>query len=644
MKGKPNSPLAFILATLLVVVAGGSWFLLSEDGDEGTIDETETHTSPVSVTDGSEAEVSSLISNNDINPPPVERDAVTPLTNGKAATVFSGHAVDTATGKPVTDFTLSLRLIKKSDGGLVQPIPPWHNASIASSHGRFAIHLETGGKYIIRYKASGYQRPDNREIEIQDNEEFSGYILELTPGLIMTGRVVDGVTNKPLAGSEVVPFIIRGIQKLPGVNLVKTRGDGEPVWADNEGCFTVSGLREGMHRLWARHPDYSESFADGEAGNGAVEIQLYTGSRLYGLVRNAEGKAAQGVDVNFYSRAISTMRTVQTGADGQYTTPPLPAGSYTLSVYSGKEDRIMSEMQSAELFDRDLEVNFGPRPGQVVWRGALIDGQGNAVVGAKLTLRPQYIHPERRTDIRTAQCTADTNKLGSFEVGPLDLGKYNVDVQFAENTLMSAYYTVGQIEFDQPGLILRDLYLPRTEISGVVIDGSTGEPLRNSRGFVMACERWGKILTTSLDSEGRFCFQNIPPGTYNIVANSLNTAQGRLENIVLEEGGLINDLRIELPSSGKLTIRVTGLEEIRGKSLSIKRENIEGDQGWTISNNGDGCSIDQEGVCTVTIACETGSWKVVVTHIAIGRAEKVFTIKADISTEVEIDRSEFLSR
>lgn len=534
--------MVFIAAALLVLTAGGIWFFLSGDHDEDGLQDMESR---ASTTDESDAGTPSPPPSKTIDPPPVQREAVTPPSNGKAATVFSGRAVDTATGAPVTDYVLSLRRLKKSDGTLLQPYPPWRRESIASRQGRFSIPLDAGGTYVIRFEAAGYQRPDHRQIEISDGEELGGYLLELTPGLIMTGRVVEDATSAPLAGAEVVPFIIRSIQKQGHAN---TWADGEPSPSGNDGCFTVTGLKEGAHRLWARHPDFAESFADGDPGGAAVEIRLRPGHRFHGLVRDAKGRPAPGVNVHFYSLTISAGRNIQTGVDGRYATPILPSGSYSLDVLPGEDGKVMREMQHAELSDRDVEVNFGPRPGQVVWRGALIDGQGNAVAAAKLTLSPRFSSRNRQDGTRTVLCSADTNEHGNFEIGPLDTGKYDVDIQFAENTLMSAYYTVSQIEFEQPGLILRDLYLRRTELSGVVIEESTGAPLRNSGGFVMACEGRGKIFTTSINPEGRFRFPCIPPGTYFLSANGLDGSQGRLGNIVLEDDSVISDLRIVLPS------------------------------------------------------------------------------------------------
>ena len=121
------------------------------------------------------------------------------------------------------------------------------------------------------------------------------------PGLTISGRVVDDATSEPVAGADILPFVIRGYHDRGGKKRPRMKTDGEPTITGEDGGFTVKGVKEGPHRVWARHPQYSECHADCEAGDVDVEIRLCSGFRIFGIVRDIEGEPAVGVGVGYFS-------------------------------------------------------------------------------------------------------------------------------------------------------------------------------------------------------------------------------------------------------------------------------------------------------------------------------------------------------
>ncbi len=654
MDGNSNRVCVIVAAGFLLLVVGGLWLLLSDENEEksplagrdegrqSSASDTADAGTPPAVDDAGSVDRDDALAaeKEPVEPEPPVKEAAT----GTGETSFSGKAVDTSTGQSVNSYDLSLRRLKTSDGIDLQPYAPWREESIDSPDGSFSIPIEEGGHFIIKYEAAGYQRPDFMEIDIAEGRDNSGFVLELTPGLTMTGCVVADATGTPLAGAEVVPFIIRGFSKRGESSYANTRTDGEPTVAGPDGRFIVTGLKPGAHRLWARHPDFAESYADGEPGGEEVVIRLKSGYRFFGLVRDTDSQPVPGIDVIYYSMNISTVRHVPTGADGRYTTPPLPPGRYNLSI--APDGKVTREMLSVDLEDRDVEVNFGPRPGQVIWRGRLFDGKGIPVPKAVLKLYRQVSRrsaPER-IQPKTALCQTKTDDLGNFEIGPFEPGIYDVCVQFDENDLLSTRNILDRIEFDQEGLVVRDLYLRSSELSGLVVDGKNNEPVRNSRGWVMACTSMGKIFTTSVDNDGRFRFIGLPPETYNLYANGPQIAQGSLLNVVLGETSIINDLKIVIPIVGTLELKVTGLEEIANQGLEFTIDSLEDDRGWTLGNSSNGLAVDHTGVCEFTTSFEAGSWKIVLQHESIGQVERTVVIRAGETTKIEIDRNTFVPR
>lgn len=661
MDGHSNRLIVALAAGLLVVAAAGCWLIFSDEVDENGLHDRagqpQNRSAAGSAGEKAASPAREFQPEENSGTQPVEKERVEPDPPPEhedaesGGTLFAGQVVDTSTGQPVTSYSLMLRQLRKSDGTLLKPYPPWRSESIDSPQGRFSLSLEEGGTYIVRHEAPGYQRADTHEIEIRDNAAITGYILELSPGLTMTGRVVADATGTPLAGAEVLPFFIRSFQEQAGETQAETRSDGLSSRTGPDGRFTVTGLRPGPHRLWARHPDFAEGYGDGETEGGDVEIRLRPGFRFFGLVRDKESRPAPGVEVNLFSQSIAGLRDVITGADGRYTSPPLPPGSYILSVArsaasSGPAGKVLSEMLSIDLLDSDVEVDFGPRPGQVVWQGTLFSGEGIPVAGAELSLRRQFDSSStgKSGKATTSSCRAKTDDHGFFEIGPVEPGTYDVSVQLSTNTLMTAYYPVDRLVFDQPGLIVRDIHLRRTELSGVVIDENDRKPIRHSNGFVMACSSKGKIFTTSVDAEGRFSFISIPPGTYNLFADGPEISQGSLKNVVLDENSVLKNLEIVIPVNGTLDLEVSGLDELRSQTIEIEIRSLDDDRSWTLSNSSGGCVVDHAGVCAFTLTFRAGSFRVVLRHETIGQAGHSFVISAGETTRVEIDRSAFVPR
>jgi len=482
-------------------------------------------------------------------------------------------------------------------------------------------------------------------------DDVSASAPDPTPGLTMSGRVVDDTTDAPVAGAKMVPFLIGSFSEQAGETGVEDRSDAEPARSGADGTFTVTGLEEGFHRIYARHSGFAESYADGLAGRDDVEIRLRRGYRFFGHVLDGNGVPAPGVDVSFLEHGVSEAQRASTGTDGGYTTLPLPAGSYTLSVTPTENNpkldgRMLRETRRAELVDGDVEVNFGPRPNQIVWRGTLFDGGGGTFTGTQMILQLQSdsrfkIDGEKS---KTFVFRTRTDSQGQFKIGPLKPGTYDISVEISDDHRNRRLLLLDTIVFEQSGLIVRDLHLPNTGLSGVVIEERTGAPLRDCCGFVMASAGWGKNFRSILNADGRFSFRWIPPGNYRLTAIDFQKGQGHLDGIKLNHDCVVENLRIVLPSKGTLILRMTGLEEIRSQSLSVMIENTPVENGCTFSDSISGCVVDPTGICELTTNWEPGSWKIVLEHEAIGYAEHSFEIRAGRKTKVELDRSAFSFR
>ena len=96
--------------------------------------------------------------------------------------------------------------------------------------------------------------------------------------------------------------------------------------------------------------------------------QASTTSQIDGVVRDSSGLAVPGADVKATQTATGLVRTVSTGADGQYTFTNLPIGPYTLEVNKDGFSKYVQSgivLQVASNPDIDVALRVGSITEQV---------------------------------------------------------------------------------------------------------------------------------------------------------------------------------------------------------------------------------------------------------------------------------------
>jgi Carboxypeptidase regulatory-like domain len=111
----------------------------------------------------------------------------------------------------------------------------------------------------------------------------------------------------------------------------------------------------------------------------------------------------------------------------------------------------------------------------------------------------------------------------------------------------------------RPGIVIAQ---PSGKLSGKVTLGDTGKPIHNVRITIIQLKR-----SEDTDENGRYEFQGVPPGKYDVTAH-LDLAPDVLKTVQVETGATTADFQIKLTAVREsVTVTATGSEETTFSSI-----------------------------------------------------------------------------
>lgn len=528
---------------------------------------------------------------------------------------------------------------------------------VKDEEGRFSLQLEEGGRYTLRVNAPGYIPALPTTLQIPAKGGLQDFLIGLEPWQSLSGRVVEDESGRPVEGALVAAQIIR-------TGSIEFQGYDDCAETDGDGRFTLTRLR-GMtpdkrsrwqYRIAACHPGFAETAVEAAPGNGRVEIRLKTGCRIFGTVRDYRGQPNAGVNISVWGPGTPVVRVVETGLDGTYTTPPLAAGTMKVKAslpHQSKARRMRSgrfdfieETRTVEISDHDREVHFGPTPEHVLWSGTLHDGKGRPLELAEIRLKSLDGQGRAGPLLPGAvQYTAQCDRDGRFEINGIVPGSYLVHL-FVPGEDRGAGYELETVNLDYPGEAAKDIRLPDTDVSGILIDGETGRPVKEGIFWIKAfCydphfSSQGKRFVTRTDDTGRFRFQGLPAGAYSFRAVALFEDGGlgftplgaQVDRpVFISERRVEGDLRLVLPFRGKVVVRVVGLEPSLPFDGFIRRADgaVVGKCGFRY--------IAEEGCWESVFLWDVGSWILALEGEASKGRERSFNVIRNETTTLLIE-------
>ena len=324
---------------------------------------------------------------------------------------------------------------------------------VSAADGSWEMMVSAGSRTFVA-TADGYAAGSSGPHELDGLTPMDGVVLELGRGLVVHGMVVDE-DGAPAGGAKVACAI--------GYT-------SRHVWADEDGRFALTGLRDGVHAIAAFDGERGSEVVRVEAAEQTSDLRLVVVDTIIrGVVVDEADEPVAGVEIWAMGGDVGSMIDgddhATTSSSGEFVIGPLVPGRYRLTpAYpGGHATRLFSPEVEARTGDRDVRVvlpSAGGVRGRVTRAGRVVPSFVVAVDDFK---RPDY---------RNAEVFA--NPDGAFEIGPLAPGTYHLAIAgdgFPRHTLWKLRVETGQM------LDLGAIDVPdgRTVRGRVVM--STGQPV-----------------------------------------------------------------------------------------------------------------------------------------------------------------------
>ncbi|MHC4945450.1 MAG: carboxypeptidase regulatory-like domain-containing protein [Planctomycetota bacterium] len=562
---------------------------------------------------------------------------------------ITGRVVDKETDEPVTDFTVGLMSEdeKTEEGYRVRKF----REEFKDEEGRFVVPVEKEGKYSLFVYAKGYLPPEDLSFEIPGDFTVREIVIHMEPALTISGIVLDDLTGLPIEEAEVsCAFSNANWRGKDGKIVRRTYYTSGKTKTDKKGEFSLTDLRAGVYVLTAAHPRYTHTTEDTAAGTQDVEIRMQRGFKIFGRVLDDDLVPVQGVEIRYKASESFKGGPYLTNYEGYYVTDPLRPCKLRIRAavpedHQGVPIRFTEEAFRVEVKDHDLEVNFGPSPNHVTWKGTFFGWDGRPVPRGQLRVWNDWTDNDLNDALVESGPSIYRNltcdKAGRFEIKKLLPGTFRVDMNMPGKRILDYFGGRDQIEFRDPGIIELDLYLRRTELSGTIVHETTGKPVEPDWGHVSASRiggsRDGSYYSTSINKDGTFRFRGLQPTSYSLQASLSKYPAVSYGRIELGENEIKDDIKIIIPSSGTVSIKVTEIQNIENTHIDMEILRTDGSRVWSVGPG----RFTKEGSWEIDMPHKVGSWILRLSDDIMGTVERPYEIIPNEVTEINIRAEEF---
>jgi protocatechuate 3,4-dioxygenase beta subunit len=294
-----------------------------------------------------------------------------------------GRVVDGEGGRAIPDFQVryqpdaqgGMRFVMRMGPGRGRG--PYERQSFHAEDGSFVLEDVPAGRWTVEAFAPGYQAGSASGVVVGEGEAAEGVEVRLSKGGVITGRVLESRTGRPILDAAVRAELSGGEQRIA---MVRIGGEGEDneTATDAEGRYEIAGLAPGTWTVTASHPDWSEATASVELKEApaTADIRLGKGGSVGGTVL-AAGRPVAGAQVALSAAGDTGFRAgagMMGGSEqsalsdegGRFRFERLSPGRYT--VGAALRDQSSAPAEAVVTGDDAQEVQL------VLSEGALIRG------------------------------------------------------------------------------------------------------------------------------------------------------------------------------------------------------------------------------------------------------------------------------
>jgi protocatechuate 3,4-dioxygenase beta subunit len=490
----------------------------------------------------------------------VEVVVSTAVVHGQLDLDFIGIVVNDATNEPIVGASIR----GEGDRGDVEVS--------TGAFGLFTLRVASWEDALASVSASGYAR---RYFRLGDDHEtqVDALTIRLSRAATLQVAVVDAAgTALPRARVSVTTKSDNVLQR-EGVSEIPIACD-DPIWAtiaDESGVATLNGLPPGVPlgvsafqgRLARKFPQALKL----EAGEvRSLEMSLDAGALIRGSLIDTAGKLISAREIwclPAEGRSPGMVKPWQEDAvrgrawtdnEGKFEVHDIPAGTWWLAPAPRDAQR------------QDIADDGVPSLAQVVMvdpatpivevilrveRGAYMGGRVVTPLGQPAEGVWVLAHSVVGSD---SSASADSDAEGSFLVGPLPAGRYQV---YASKSAGYADSLSVEAEAGAADLVLK--LREGGRLHGFVVDAATGEHLEAETQYTRTdCEESYRVY--GLAESGEFDIDGLVPGIYSIGAKSRNGQFGYQTGVIVRPGVEIADLPLVVSKGGTLRLHHDGPE------------------------------------------------------------------------------------
>jgi protocatechuate 3,4-dioxygenase beta subunit len=233
-----------------------------------------------------------------------------------------GRVVEKGSSKAITSFQAGVSA-SRSGGGMMMMAPPLLK-SFNSDDGSFTLeNVPTGAMNLIA-NSTGYSAA-RLNVDVQEGKTVSDVVLELEPGVRLTGRVT-GPNGSGLADASV------GVQPSPTGSFAMT-GSMRRTTTDANGEYVLDGLDPGEETIMVSHPKYNDVSRQVtlKGRETKLDVQLEGGQTITGVVVTDSGAPVAEAEVDAFS-AGGGRHSVRTNAGGTFEIEGMRPGRYRFTA------------------------------------------------------------------------------------------------------------------------------------------------------------------------------------------------------------------------------------------------------------------------------------------------------------------------